>query len=354
MRLIAKNPARLLLSTILAVGATTMVAGPAQTRAPAQAQPKEREAPPLRLVQEIPLPGVQGRLDHFTIDPKRKRVIFSGLGNDSVQVVDAFAGRMIHQIDGLAQPQGTLYVPETDTLYVANAADGHVNIYNGTTFALIKRIDFGAGSDPDNLRYDEVAKKIYLGYGEGAIAVIDAATNEHVGKDFTFKGHPEGFQLEKSGPHIFVNIADEKIIKVIDRTTGQMTEWKLPTGHAANFPMTLDAADRRLIIGTRKPSRMTVFNMDTGAVVASLPATGDMDDLWYDADRKRIYVAGGEGFISVFQQTDPNHYKDMGKFESALGTRTGTWYVKRDRLYVAAPPAKGLGARLLVFEAQTD
>src|SRR5258707_15817476 len=138
---------------------------------------QEREAPPVREVQEIPLPGVQGRLDHFTIDPKRKRVIFSGLGNDSVQVVDAFAGRQIKQIDGLSQPQGTLYVPETDTLYVANAADGHLNIYNGTSFALIKRIDFGAGSDPDNLRYDEAAKKIYLGYGEGAIGVVDGPTN---------------------------------------------------------------------------------------------------------------------------------------------------------------------------------
>ena len=106
-----------------------------------------REAPPLRLIQEIPLPGVQGRLDHFTIDPKRKRVIFSGLGNDSVQVVDAFAGRQIKQIEGLAQPQGALYVPDTDTLYVANSADGHLNIYNGTTFDLIKRIDFGPGSD---------------------------------------------------------------------------------------------------------------------------------------------------------------------------------------------------------------
>ena len=55
--------------------------------------PQEREAPPVREVQEIPLPGVQGRLDHFTIDAKRKRVIFSGLGNNTVQVVDVFAGR---------------------------------------------------------------------------------------------------------------------------------------------------------------------------------------------------------------------------------------------------------------------
>src|SRR5271166_5632750 len=114
----------------------------------------EREAPPVREVQEIPLPGVQGRLDHFTIDAKRKRVIFSGLGNNSVQVVDVFAGRMIHQIDGLAEPQGTLYLEEWDKLFVANSADGRVTVYDGTKFTLIDTIAFGDGSDPDNLRYD--------------------------------------------------------------------------------------------------------------------------------------------------------------------------------------------------------
>jgi DNA-binding beta-propeller fold protein YncE len=341
-----KKRAHHLLSTLVLASALTALAPASRAQ--------EREAPPLRMVQEIPLPGVQGRLDHFTIDPKRKRVIFSGLGNDTVQVVDAFAGRQIRQIEGLSQPQGTLYVPETDTLYVANAANGHVNIYNGTTFAQIGSIDFGPDSDPDNLRYDEAAKKIYLGYGEGAIATIDGATNKRVGTDFKFEGHPEGFQLEKNGPRIFVNVADTKSIKVIDRKTGKISEWKLPNGHSSNFPMVLDEANRRVIIGTRKPSRMTVLNMDTGAVVASLPAAGDMDDIFYDADRKRIYIAGGEGFVSVFQQQDADHYKDIGKFPTAIGTRTGVWYVKRDRLYIAAPPSGGLGARILVFEPQTD
>lgn len=344
---------RLIGSSALALTTVSMMVAAASAQVQGGAE-QEREAPPLRLVQEIPLPNVQGRLDHFTIDPKRKRVIFSGLGNDSVQVVDAFAGRQVKQIDGLSQPQGTLYIPETDTLYVANSADGHLNIYNGTTFALIKRIDFGPDSDPDNLRYDPAHKKIYLGYGEGAIGAIDAVTNERVGTDFKFKGHPEGFQIEQNGSRIFVNIADEKIIRVIDRKTGKQIVWPLPPGHSANFPMVLDEPDRRVLIGTRKPSRVTVFDMDTGAVVASVPTTGDMDDMYYDAERKRIYVAGGEGYVGVLQQTDPNHYVSMGKFASALGARTGTWYVKRDRLYVAAPPAGGLGARLLVFEAQTD
>jgi DNA-binding beta-propeller fold protein YncE len=314
----------------------------------------EREAPPVREVQEIPLPGVQGRLDHFTIDPKRKLVIFSGLGNSTVQVVDVFAGRMIHQIEGLAEPQGTLYLPEWDKLFVANSSDGHVNVYDGTKFELIDTIDFGDDSDPDNLRYDPVAKKIYIGYGEGAIGVIDPVTDKRLPTVYKFEGHPEGFQLETKGPRIFVNVADTKNIQVINRSTGKMITWSLPAGHSANFPMVLDEADRRVFIGTRKPARLTVLDMDSGKVVASVPTAGDMDDMFYDSGRKRIYVAGGEGFLSVVQQVDADHYTDMGKFATALGTRTGVWYEKRDRLYIAAPPSGVLGARLLVFEAQTD
>ena len=318
------------------------------------AQAQQREAPPVREVQEIPLPGVQGRLDHFTIDPKRKRVIFSGLGNNTVQVVDVFAGRMIHQIEGLDEPQGVLYLPEWDKLFVANSADGHVSVFDGTNFTPIGRIDFGEGSDPDNLRYDAAAKKIYIGYGEGAIAVIDPVTNKRLPTEYKLEAHPEGFQLETNGPRIFVNVADAKKIQVIDRHTGKITSWALPAGHSANFPMVLDEANRRVFIGTRKPARLTVLDMDSGKVVASLPTAADMDDMFYDNSRKRIYVAGGEGFLSVVQQVDADHYTDMGKFPTALGTRTGVWYEKRDRLYIAAPPSGTLGARLLVFEAQTD
>src|ERR1700730_10247600 len=114
---------RILLGSVFTASAFTAV-GPI-------AQSQEREAPPVREVQEIPLPGVQGRIDHFTIDAKRKRVIFSGLGNNSVEVVDVFAGRVIHQIDGLAEPQGALYLAEWDKLFVANSANGHVNVYDG-------------------------------------------------------------------------------------------------------------------------------------------------------------------------------------------------------------------------------
>ena len=119
--------------------------------------PTSEEAPPLRLIQQIPLPGVQGRIDHFTVDGERERMIFSALGNNTVEVVSLFAGKLVHTITGADEPQGVVYIPENDRVVVANAGDGKVRIYDGTSFELVKTIDFG--KDPDNIRYDAAARK---------------------------------------------------------------------------------------------------------------------------------------------------------------------------------------------------
>src|SRR5881409_141319 len=84
-----------------------------------QDQPAADKRAPLLLVQEIPLPNVEGRIDHFTFDGKRKRVIGAALGNNTVEVVDTFSGRDAHSITGAAAPQGLAYVSELNRLFVA-------------------------------------------------------------------------------------------------------------------------------------------------------------------------------------------------------------------------------------------
>src|SRR5215831_20047369 len=118
---------------------------------------------PLLLVQEIPLPGVQGRIDHFTFDAKRKRVIGAALGNNTVEVVDTFAGRVIKSIQGAAEPQGVAYVGEFNKLFVANGEDGKLRVYDGDSFKLLNTLDIG--EDADNVRYSPTDKKVYVGYG---------------------------------------------------------------------------------------------------------------------------------------------------------------------------------------------
>jgi len=313
---------------------------------------KEPEAAPLRIVQAIPLPNVVGRIDHFTADQKRKLVIGSALGNNTVEVVDVFAGRVVHTVNGLDEPQGVLYAPNVNKLYAANAGDGKLRIYDGKSFALINTLEFGENTD--NLRYDPVSKRVYVGYGEdekSAIGVVDAATDKRLEDAGKLDAHPESFQLESNGPRIFVNIAAKEKISVIDRNSHKVTDWAIP-GLKANFPMALNEPDSRLFIGTRKPGRLAVLDTISGKIIANLPCVGDMDDLYFDTGRRRIYVPGGEGFISVYEQIDPDHYRPMARIPSAIGARTGFWYEKRDRLYLAVPGRANQGAELWVYEAQ--
>ncbi len=314
-----------------------------------QDQPGAPEKGPLLLVQEIPLPNVGGRIDHFTFDPKRKRVIGAALGNNTVEVVDTFAGRDVHSITGAAAPQGVVYVSELNRLFVANGTDGKLRVYDGDTFKLLNTIDIG--EDADNVRYDPSEKRVYVAYGgdeEGGIAVIDAASGKRLDDVAKPDAHPESFQIAATKPVIYANIATKAKVVVIDRNTHKVTDWPLKTGRA-NYPMALDEADHRLFVVTRKPAQLVVLDTDSGRMVASVPCVSDSDDVYYDAARKRIYVPGGEGFISVVQQIDPDHYQSLARIPTTIGARTGLWYEKRDRFYLAVPASSKQGAALWVY-----
>jgi len=314
-----------------------------------QDQPIIPEKSPLLLVQEIPLPNVGGRIDHFTFDAKRKRVIGAALGNNTVEVVDTFAGRDIHSITGAADPQGVVYVGDLDKLFVANGTDGKLRIYDGDSFKLLNTVDIG--EDADNVRYDPVEKKVYVAFGGdegGGIAVIDAASGKRLEDAAKLDAHPESFQIAMSKSAIYANIATKAKVVVIDRATHKVTEWPLKTGKA-NYPMAFDEADHRVFVVTRKPAQLVVLDSDSGATVGSVPCVSDADDLYYDAGRKRIYVPGGEGFISVIQQIDADHYRPLAKIPTTVGARTGLWYEKRDRFYLAVPASSKQGAALWVY-----
>src|SRR5215471_3552222 len=169
----------------------------------ASAQDKQDRAP-LLVVQEIPLPNVAGRIDHFTFDAKRKRVIGAALGNNTVEIVDTFSGRDIHSIKGAAAPQGVVYVADIDRIFVANGKDGKLRIYDGDSFKLLNTVDIG--EDADNARYYPKGKKVYIAFGgdeEGGIAVIDAASGKRLDDIAKLDAHPESFQISTSKPVIY-------------------------------------------------------------------------------------------------------------------------------------------------------
>jgi DNA-binding beta-propeller fold protein YncE len=315
--------------------------------------PPPRPAP-LVLTGAIPLPNVKGRIDHFGFDPAHNRLFLSALGNNTEEIIGIGPQTVVHTISGVPTPQGVAYSPETNKLFVGSD-EGKLYVYDGTTFDLIASIDFG--DDVDNLRYDAAEKRLYVGFGDeksGAIGVVDAATNKRLDDVSKLGAHPESFQLSVSGPNIYVNLPDLKQIAVIDRSTHSIARW--PLTFESNFPMALDEADHRLFVATRVPPRLAVFNTNSGHFVATLPTVQDSDDLYYDSARKRVYVCGGEGYISVFQQDDADHYRLLAKVQTAIGARTAGYFGKGrkgfDRFYLAVPARADHGAEVWIYTVQ--
>jgi hypothetical protein len=147
-----------------------------------------------------------------------------------------------------------------------------------------------------------------------------------------------------------VNIPTAQKIVVVDRDKrGTIASW--PTaGAKANFPMAIDETHHRLFVGFRKPAKLSVFDTETGRVIANLDSSGDADDIFYDGSRRRVYVSGGEGFFSIFQQADADHYSPLAKIPTAAGARTSLFVPELNRLYVAVPHRGGQRAEVRVYE----
>jgi DNA-binding beta-propeller fold protein YncE len=288
----------------------------------------------LQLKQTIPLPGVEGRIDHLDLDAAGDRLFVCALGNNTADVLDLRKGERVHTISGLGSPQGLVYIAELNRLFVANDKGGICKIYDAKSFQTVGELNFK--DDADNVRFDSAAKKIYVGFGSGGIAVVNAADGKQIGS-IKLSAHPEAFELEKNGERIFVNVPNSRHVAVIDRKKGEViATWKTD-GAFGNFPMAFDEANHRLFIGCRIPSKLVVLNTESSDAVAKIDISGDSDDIFYDSKRHRIYAICGAGKIDIIEQTDANNYKAVIKIDTADGARTGLFVPERDTLFVAVP-----------------
>jgi DNA-binding beta-propeller fold protein YncE len=320
---------------------------------------QENAKQPLRLVQTIALPNVKGRLDHMDVDVKGKRLFVAGLENGTFEVVDLEAGKLVRSIPGFKKPQGAVFVPELNKLFLASGDDGMLRIFRGDTLELVESIHLEPG--PNRVVYEPKSKLVYVGYGGkdagkdyGEIGIVDAPKDKLIG---TIKvvAHPSELLLDKAGKTLFVFVSIANKLQVIDTTNREgVSTWPVSSQHPGDAAF--DESTSRLFIGTRTPAEMIAMDSKSGREVAHLPTPEGMDGVYFDAVHKRVYVSGGRdlsvGSVYVYQQKDADHYKIIGKIPTRAGAGTSFWSPELNRYYVAAAATNQEPAALLVYEPE--
>ncbi len=320
---------------------------------------QESAKQPLRLVQTISIPNLKGRLDHMDLDVKGKRLFVAGLENGTFEVVDLQAGKWARSIPGFKKPQGALFVPELNKLFVASGDDGMLRVFRGDTLELLDAIHLEPG--PNRVVYEPKSKLVYVGYGGkdagkdyGKVGIIDARNDRRVG-DIRDVAHPSELLLDKAGTTLFVFVSIANQLQVIDTDKRKvLSTWPVTSQHPGDAAF--DESASRLFIGTHTPPEMIAMDSKSGKEVVHLPTVEGMDGVYFDAGRKRVYVSGGRdlpaGFVYVYQQLNADHYEITGKIPTRGGAGTSFWSPDLNRYYVAAPANGKEEAAILVYEPQ--
>src|SRR5262249_40373989 len=134
-------------------------------------------------------------------------------------------------------------------------------------------------------------------------------------------GPPKAFQIDPSGPRLYVNTHTPSQVVVVDTRKNEVVAHfplKLAEG---NFSLALDPEGGRVFVGCRKKPCIVALDAKAGKEVGSVTIPGDVDDLFHDAKRRRLYASCGEGFLAVVAVKEDDRYELVERIATARDAR---------------------------------
>ena len=240
--------------------------------------------------------------------------------------------------------------PGETTLY------GRLCIYDGTTYQQIKALDLLPVAD--SMGYDPAARNLYVVNGgkyakvdHSLLTIVNTGTDERIGEIRITADRLEHMVTDRASSRMFLCITDKREIGVIDtKNRALVATWPVPEGDL-NAALDLDETGHRLFVACRSGT-LDVFDTETGKVVITVPIAKGVDDVVYDAARKRVYIACAEGILDVYQQNDPDHYTLIGKVQTGPMGKNCILASSLNRLYVGVPTHGNVESKILVYSVQ--
>jgi DNA-binding beta-propeller fold protein YncE len=325
------NLSRLLILSGLALAGTLSAA--AAPAAPANE--------PLVLTHRTDFPGYDGDVDHLFADAGQNKLFVAAEDHGTVEVFNLETGRHLKSLTTFKTPHAFFLVPGTHRLIVTD--DSGPRIIDDRDYKVLGRIAVGPGADTEY--YDPSTKHLFIVSGGGDVHMKNCWLNEidpwtgKVLRRLKFDSdHVEAVVAEQHGGRMFINIADQDEVDVIDKKTLTVIgHWPI-VGAKLNLALALDEADHRLFVVTRKPTKMFALNTDNGRTVATIDVPDINDGISFDAARKRIYVPGAVGEIGVYQEVDPDHYREIARVPSAPGGKSSLLDPQLNEFFVGVSP----------------
>jgi DNA-binding beta-propeller fold protein YncE len=314
--------------------------------------------PSVKLIKSVDLVGYTGDFDHFAVDYDRNRLLLAAEDHGTLEIFDLNSSEHLRTVGGFGNPHSILARRGVPTLFITDSEKQMSTIRNADTLTKEKTVILTPGAD--TAKYDAATNTLYVVTG-GKDVEMKTANLEAVNPDtgerkalLTFPdNHVEAMAFVDGDPRLFINLTQTNKLAVVDRNTMKVLKvWPVPAAQQ-NAMVSFDEGQHRLYVVCRQPGTVVVMNSDTGAIVGTQPAPLRADEVQYDANSHRLYVPGGEGYMGIYDTSDPDHLKLLEKITTAPGAKTGLLLPGMHRLFLAVSPGDSKAmAKVLTYEVK--
>jgi len=254
---------------------------------------------------ELPAHDKPGGFDHAAVHGPRSKLYVAHTANDALDVLDCATHTYVGSIPGLGGVAGALVSEEHDLVFTSNRGENTVGIFSPAHEAALVKV--GVGQGPNGLAYD-ARRSLLLAANVGnpaepgsfTVSLVDASTRTLI-SDVPVSGRTRWVIFDEEGESFYVNIADAPQIAVIEAANPRSVARTYTVPAAGPHGLDLDPASRRLFCACDGKT-LVALDARTGAVRAQADLSGVPDVIFFNRERRHLYVAIGEpGLIEVFE-----------------------------------------------------
>ena len=305
------------------------------------------EAPsngPYRLLQTEKVGG-EGGFDYVYADSAGRRLYVPRSGRP--------AGRVdVYDLDTL-KPAGT--IPNTNGVHgVAVDPKSHhgfssskpVVMFDTQTLQPIKNIE--VEGNPDGILFEPATESIYvLSHRAPNVTVIKASDGSIAGT-IDLGGAPEEAASDGNG-RVYIDIEDKDNVAVVDaKAMKVLAHYDLAGKGGGPAGLALDAQNHVLFAFCHNPHTAVILNADDGKILATLPIGSGVDAGEFNPHTMEAFSSQRDGTLTVIKETNPTTFEVEQTVQTKPGAKTSTLDLNTDRIYLItaerAPAPANAGA----------
>jgi len=269
--------------------------------------------------------------DHGDVHLATGRIFVAHTGAGTVEVIDGDRQAHVQTIPGCPEASGILCVQEEDTVFAAARGAGRILVIEAVSLRVLKEL--ACGPRPNGLAWDRRRRRLLVAdVGDMNASLLDPASGETIGR-LSLPGRPRWCVHDEERDRFLVNIREPACVVLIAADPlRQAGIWPVPA--AGPHGLDLDVPGGRALVAC-DGGAVAALDLETGDVVGRAGISGTPDAVWFNAERRLLYVAIGDpGVIDVIDTTT------MARSQHLLtgpGAHTTAFDSRRQRLAVFLP-----------------